>query len=371
MGMCVSFKGKIKNCSVIINSNRKGDSRDTNFVKGNSSGETNKNTNTDNNIPSLQRSYLTIDENIEKSEEITITFPAIVGEIELPILLEKGSAVEISIKSGSNVWSFYDKNYDKKQSNFLGNPNEQFKGKNIGALVFRVSKEKDTHLIDKLKVTFHPNDQSTILISANLNPFDYNNYKPNGSVLLKIKGGRCKSFFEIYRVLGYNICPVPPKKMSMFEEAVLMYINLIRVNPQRFYKEYILPQNLEISEEDEKFFKEVTPVSPLTWSEILFNAAKEHCIDLGTNGTTGHLGSDNSTLKNRIEKHSKGKEIPIFGENCEFSKNNPLLIVSYMILDFSKSKRNNIFYPEFNSIGVSLQDHYSFRYCCVVVFGGG
>ena len=102
----------------------------------------------------------------------------------------------------------------------------------------------------------------------------------------------------------------------------------------------------------------------------LFNAARDHCTDICNTGTTGHTGSNNSTVKDRIEKYNK--KIVYFGENCGFGSTNPLHIVIDMLIDNhlkDKLNMNNILNGNFDYIGVSLQKHFSFKYACVIVFG--
>ena len=48
-------------------------------------------------------------------------------------------------------------------------------------------------------------------------------------------------------------------------------------------------------------------------------AAKDHAIDIGTNGISGHEGTDKSKTKDRIERYGSWKPGSI-GENISFGK---------------------------------------------------
>ena len=102
----------------------------------------------------------------------------------------------------------------------------------------------------------------------------------------------------------------------------------------------------------------------------LTNAAKIHNKDLFNNCTIGHVGSDKTNIKNRINKFES--DINYFGENLYFGINNPLLIVINMLIDKygnDKVNRNNILDNNFQDIGISLTEHLIYGFSCVIVFG--
>ena len=71
----------------------------------------------------------------------------------------------------------------------------------------------------------------------------------------------------------------------------------------------------------------------------LYKVAEAHCKYLCANGTSGHIGSEGSTLQNRIEKQKiKSKE---YDECIVYCNNNPISIINSLIINrYSKNKKD-------------------------------
>jgi len=54
----------------------------------------------------------------------------------------------------------------------------------------------------------------------------------------------------------------------------------------------------------------------LKWSVGLSKAAQDHVNDCGPSGLTGHVGNDNSTMKDRLERY--GSWMGNIGENISY-----------------------------------------------------
>ena len=96
--------------------------------------------------------------------------------------------------------------------------------------------------------------------------------------------------------------------------------------------------------------------------------AEKHCEDLCENETGGHMGTDGQDLKRRIKNYCNCN---FYGESIIYNINNPLFIVKNMIQDkYSKKKknRNNLFFNQFNQVGICLKEHPIYKFCCVIVF---
>ena len=118
---------------------------------------------------------------------------------------------------------------------------------------------------------------------------------------------------------------------------------------------------------DKEFnFEEIKDLPLLTIDNKLFEIAEDHCIYLSTNGTSGHIGKNNMKNESDNIKNENYTECIIYGLK------NPILIVNFLIIDkYSKNKENrkNIFNPKFTRIGISILEHISYGYCCVIILG--
>jgi uncharacterized protein YkwD len=74
------------------------------------------------------------------------------------------------------------------------------------------------------------------------------------------------------------------------------------------------------------------PLSELTWSDGLALAARDHCLDAGSHGIKGTIGSDLSSTFDRINRYGKAgwfrAESLTFGE-----PDNGAAIVAHLLLD--------------------------------------
>ena len=49
--------------------------------------------------------------------------------------------------------------------------------------------------------------------------------------------------------------------------------------------------------------KSQQPITPLTWSNELAAAARDHCLDIGPKGLTSNRGSDGTMPWDRVERY--------------------------------------------------------------------
>lgn len=297
---------------------------------------------------------------------------ATIGEIEVPIYLEKGENFSIIIEPtndniSQNKWSFLQ---NENPVDFTGYNNYQYNNINIGAIMLRIKGSQKINLLNKSNNTFTADSSGNILISANLNPNDYSIYEPKGLLSLTIIGGNYSEEKDLNSSFEINLV----KKMSlnydfqMKEIKISKYINEARNNLHKFIEDYFMPE--EINKDLKDFIEEIKfERNELKICEELNIISREHCEDLCQNNTCGDIGADGSSLEDRLKK--KFKKLFFFGESISYEIDNPLLIVKRMIQDkYCKKKlnRENIFFIRYNKIGVCLRKHLAYKFCCVIVF---
>lgn len=320
------------------------------------------------------------------TESSSIFVEAIIGEKEYPIYVEKGESICIiveennsSIKSDNvdvpnciHKWKFL---YGQPYTNYKGHSIEQYNSKNIGTINVRISGTDKIINIKDTKTTFTAENNGSILISANLNPNDYNVYEPEGSLLLTINGGQRMQEADIDRKTGYPIrryegnIKLNDKDFDV-EVQILRYINKARNNLEKYINDFMKINHMDNEEEINKIIKKYgdTKIGDLMPDETLTTVAQEQCEYLSNNGTSGHSDKNNSNVKERIMKHKMKVE------NCAevicYHYNNPLLIVDDIIFDEYtpfKAKRKSILSGTYTKIGINIREHISFKYCCVIV----
>ena len=303
--------------------------------------------------------------NNNNSNIYIINFEASIGEKELPIFVNKDEKIEITIKnSEEKTWSFI----NEELTNYNGYTNYKYNEYNLGCLFCRISSSQILHQINSNKYNFISESPGTILLSCNLDLNDISNYQLKGSINLKIKGGKIMNYDEISKLCDYNLKGIYNDNNEDDEEKIFRYINMARIEPFKFSKDFLY--FLDKKEEIIKIMKEYSSLPELSANIALKNAAIKHNYDLCLNGTTGHIGTDKSNVKDRIYKYDK--TFDYFGESIYFGINNPLFIVLNMLIDkygHEKQNRNNILDEKFQEVGISLREHLIYGYSCVIVFG--
>ena len=305
---------------------------------------------------------------------------ATIGEIEIPIIVEKKEKIIIQINQNldnnenylnnniqQNQWSFFEK---EKPVNYLGYNNHKYKNVNVGALLMRITGDKRVYHINKTVNQFISYNKGNLLFYANLDPADYMIYEPKGSISISILGGNYIFENELY--YSYNInCFSNNYKINYDskEYKILDYMNKARKNIKKFYREYYSLNDV-INQEFKEFIinGNIYKRNELKMNKELNDLAMKHCEDLCENETAGHFSSDGLDLKSRFDNNYK---CYYFGESIIYNINNPLFIVKNMLQDkYSKKKknRNNLFFNQFHQVGICLKEHPIYKFCCVIVF---
>ena len=157
------------------------------------------------------------------------------------------------------------------------------------------------------------------------------------------------------------------------ELEVLQYINKVRCNPKavvdelegmlqyfnsKTYRNPITKINIATNEvffcinkkkgreavlQAISFQKAAQPMTKLSLSKGLVQAAKDHCYDIGRQGMISHTGSDGSSMGERMERY--GSWNVAIAENISFSEKTAKDIVLQFIIDdgnLSRGHRKNI-----------------------------
>ena len=305
---------------------------------------------------------------------------ATIGEIEIPILVEKKEKIIIKINeniennnlnknnaSTQNKWSFLK---NEKPVNYSGYNNHKYKNINIGALLMRISGDKKIYYLNKIENQIIANKKGNLLFYANLDNSDYNIYEPKGSLLISILGGNYifdNDVFYSYNINSFSNNCRPNYDSKEFK--ILYYINKARNNIKKFYHDYY-SFNDNINQEFKEFINNnnIYKRGELKMCKELNDLASKHCEDLCENETAGHTNSDGLNLKDRFENDYK---CYYYGESIVYNINNPLFIVKNLLEDkYCKKKKNrkNLFFNQFHLIGICIKEHPIYKFCCVIVF---
>jgi len=157
------------------------------------------------------------------------------------------------------------------------------------------------------------------------------------------------------------------------EKKVILFMNMARYDgplfSTTFLESYINERKLDNSSyirSLKRDLKNVSRLSPLVAEKDLTAVAQGHAKKSGENGTTGHSG-----FKDRFEP-LLGNPYNHVGENCSYGYEKAIDIVISLLIDEDikgLGHRNNILSPDFNSIGVAIRPHKTFRVNCVMDFG--
>lgn len=174
---------------------------------------------------------------------------------------------------------------------------------------------------------------------------------------------------------------------AAYSALVLEEINLARTSPSAYadfvtqFKSDLLagrtPKGNDCSEaqwiaaidEAVDFLGNQSPIDALEMSPGLCLAAQDHVETQGPMGAMGHVGSDGSTILQRVDRHTP-KSIGV-GENISYGTLDARRMVVRLIVDVTypgRDHRVNLFDPRFRFAGVASGVHENFSHICVMDF---
>jgi uncharacterized protein YkwD len=182
--------------------------------------------------------------------------------------------------------------------------------------------------------------------------------------------------------------------LSTIEKEVVLEINRFRTNPVKYANNYIAPlakyyKNKLLNYPDDKTtiqtregvkalrecvreLQNATQKSILYPSRTLTKSANDLQKHQARTGRTGHVGNNNSTLKERIERYGKW-QIQI-AENIAYGNTSARQIVVFLLIDDGVKKRGHrksLLNPNLKMVGVSFGKHPVYGTMCVMDFAGG
>jgi uncharacterized protein YkwD len=186
-----------------------------------------------------------------------------------------------------------------------------------------------------------------------------------------------------------NAAPVPARVPSTAEEqAVVREITKIRRFPKEYAK-YLralgthfqgnlwrLREHVPIRTEEGRaavleaadFLEKVEPIpGVVAFSEGLHDAARDHVLDQGPTGQTGHSGSDGSRPRQRMEAH--GEPGSLAGEVINYGKESARMTVIMLVIDDGvpdRGHRKCIFDKSFQVAGAAIGGHKEYGEMTVV-----
>lgn len=161
--------------------------------------------------------------------------------------------------------------------------------------------------------------------------------------------------------------------LSEEEKKVVLFMNMARYNGSlfagTFLTNYIADNNVENTSYVRSLYRDLKKVSgmnPLITEEDLTAIAQEHAAKSGKAGRVGHQG-----FNKRFEP-LMGNPYNHVGENCSYGFDQAIDIVITLLIDEGiqgTGHRENILNEGFNSVGVAIRPHKSYRVNCVTDFG--
>lgn len=180
--------------------------------------------------------------------------------------------------------------------------------------------------------------------------------------------------------------------LSSFEKEIILEINKLRTNPERYAEDYIAPLSKRykgrllyypgdqplLTKEGAKALYECVrdlkhqqPLSLVYPSDGLTLAARDHANDQSETGRTGHQGSDRSNMRDRIERYGKWERR--IAENIAYGGKTARQIIIYLLIDDGvrdRGHRKNFLNPEFKMVGVATDSHPEYGLISVMDFAG-
>ena len=120
-----------------------------------------------------------------------------------------------------------------------------------------------------------------------------------------------------------------------------------------------------------EFLKNQEAVNALIWDNSLQSSSQDHVLDNGPKGRFSHKGSDGSTPWDRMARYVILKGFS--GENIDYGLKDSLSVILNLIIDDGvkdRGHRQNIFNPNYKSVGIYTGYHTIFEQMTVMDYNG-
>ena len=172
---------------------------------------------------------------------------------------------------------------------------------------------------------------------------------------------------EYLLYLEHNKIRQDPKSyIPILKKVLKMYRtnNILHFYNEHPFKTY---EGRQLVLETIEFLQNQKPVNSLIFSQPLSISSHNHAVDLGTHNLNSHIGSNNLTLRERVEKYTEWNGLLI--ESIEFGINNPEYIICKLIMcDGIKERfqRLNVFNEHIKYIGIGICKHVKYGNVIVI-----
>ncbi len=180
--------------------------------------------------------------------------------------------------------------------------------------------------------------------------------------------------------------------LSSVEKEIIYEINLFRSNPADYAEKYISPlgklykgkllyypndkplltkEGVRALNECVRELKKASPLPIVYPSPGLTKAASDLVKDQSRTGKTGHIGSDHSDSKKRIERFGNWKTR--IAENIAYGGTSARQVIIYLLIDdgqYDRGHRKNFLQPDFKMVGVAFGKHPAYNNMVVMDFAG-
>ncbi|MFO7671372.1 MAG: CAP domain-containing protein [Bacteroidales bacterium] len=161
--------------------------------------------------------------------------------------------------------------------------------------------------------------------------------------------------------------------MTGEEQKVILFMNLVRHDGPlfagTFLKAYVEENQVEKTSYLKSLYRELDHISgltPLIPEEDLTSVAQGHAVKSGETGHVGHRDMEKRFAPLR------GNPYFGWGENCSYGFEEAVSIVMTLLIDEGiqgVGHRKNILNESYNSVGVAIRPHKTYRVNCVIDFG--
>ncbi len=180
--------------------------------------------------------------------------------------------------------------------------------------------------------------------------------------------------------------------LTQEEREVIIEINMMRTDPAMYARTYLVPlreyfdgrllkypgdigmvtnEGIPPLEECIRELEATKPLPPLSPRKGLVLAARDHAVDQGRTGQTGHIGSDGSSFDARVSRYGKWQYSA--AENISYGYQDARKILIALLVDDgvpTRGHRKNLLQKNFNVVGVEVGPHREYREMCVMDFAG-
>ena len=158
----------------------------------------------------------------------------------------------------------------------------------------------------------------------------------------------------------------PKSYIPILKNVLKMYRtnNILHFYNEHPFKTY---EGRQLVLETISFLENQKSVNSLIYSQPLSISSHNHAVDLGTHNLNSHIGSNNLTLRERVEKYTEWNGLLI--ESIEFGINNPEYIICKLIMcDGIKERfqRLNVFNEHIKYIGIGICKHVKYGNVIVI-----